>query len=354
MQSRAMQVKAPGGLLEATIVAPPPLDWGWVRVEVIAAGVCGADLGTVASTVPAAFPVTPGHEVAGRIAAMGEGVRGWQIGDRVSVGWFGGSCGACEFCRRGDVVHCAQRKIPGINYPGGWAESVTVPADALARIPEDLDYAHAAPMGCAGVTTFNAVRGAGVRPGGRVAVLGIGGLGHLAVQFAAAMGNEVVAMARGSQRAQMAGDLGAEHYLDIEAGAPGEALSELGGADLIISTIPAPPPLKELMRGLRPRGRVVLLGVDSSTLDFSVAGLVMNAQSITGHLTGSPQDIEDAMRFAVTSGVRPWIERLPLSKAQAAVDRLRRGVVRFRAVLDAAANTPDEDNPVPETERSAW
>ena len=172
------------------------------------------------------------------------------------------------------------------------------------------------PPGCAGVTTFNAVRGAGARAGGRVAIFGIGGLGHLAVQFAAAMGYEVAAMARGSERAQAAADLGADHYFDLDSVPVAEALSALGGVDLIISTIPAPPPLKDLMRGLCPRGQVVLLGVDSSKLEFSVAPLVMNALSITGHLTGSPVQIEETMRFAVVNGVRPWIEQLPLTDAQ--------------------------------------
>jgi len=348
VQTRAMQVQQPGGRVEVASVSPPSLEPGWVRVEVVATGVCGADLGTVATTDPAALPATPGHEVAGRIAALGEGVRGWQVGDRVAVGWFGGSCGTCEFCRRGDVVHCAQRKVPGINYPGGWAESITVPADALARIPEELDFAHAAPLGCAGVTTFNAVRGAGVRAGGRVAIFGIGGLGHLAVQFSAAMGYEVVAMARGSQRAQAAADLGADHYFDLESVPPAQALSTLGGVDLIISTIPAPPPLKELMRGLRPRGQMVLLGVDSSKLEFPVAPLVMNALSITGHLTGSPVQIEETMRFAVVNGVRPWIERLPLTDAQSAVEHLRAGEARFRMVLEAAGRPGEEDTPAEE------
>lgn len=316
-----------------------------MRVEVVAAGVCGADLGTVATADPAALPATPGHEVAGRIAALGDGVSGWQVGDRVAVGWFGGSCGTCELCRRGDVVHCAQRKVPGIDYPGGWADSITVPADALARIPDGLDFAEAAPLGCAGVTTFNAVRGAGARAGGRVAIFGIGGLGHLAVQFAAAMGYEVAAMARGSERAQAAADLGADHYFDLDSVPVAEALSALGGVDLIISTIPAPPPLKDLMRGLCPRGQVVLLGVDSSKLEFSVAPLVMNALSITGHLTGSPVQIEETMRFAVVNGVRPWIEQLPLTDAQSAVDRVRAGEARFRMVLDAAGRPGEEDTP---------
>lgn len=316
-----------------------------MRVEVVAAGVCGADLGTVATTDPAALPATPGHEVAGRIAALGEGVHGWQVGDRVAVGWFGGSCGTCALCRRGDVVHCAQRKVPGMNYPGGWAESIMAPADTLAQIPDGLDFAEAAPLGCAGVTTFNAVRGAGARAGARVAIFGIGGLGHLAVQFAAAMGYEVVAMARGSERAEAAANLGADHYFDLESVPAAEALSALGGVDLIISTIPAPPPLKDLMRGLHPRGQVVLLGVDSSKLEFSVAPLVMNALSITGHLTGSPAQIEETMRFAVVNGVRPWIERLPLTDAQSAVERVRAGEARFRMVLDAAGRPGEEDTP---------
>jgi D-arabinose 1-dehydrogenase-like Zn-dependent alcohol dehydrogenase len=329
-----MRVTAADGPLVAEKVAVPAPAPGWVRVSVIASGVCYADIGT-ARARSAPLPVTPGHEIAGVVAEVGEGVRGWAVGDAVAVGWFGGSCGFCDFCRRGDVVHCAERKVPGLSYPGGWAESVTVPADALARIPEGLDPFEAAPLGCAGVTTFNAVRSAGVPAGGRVAVFGIGGLGHLALQFAAAMGYEVVAIARGTDRESLARQLGALHYIDSTAGAPGAALRRLGGADLILSTATSTKPVAELITGLRVGGRLTMVGVDGGTVEVPAAQLVANSQILTGHLTGSARDIEETMRFALLNDVRPMIERLPLEQAGQAIARLKAGKPRFRIVLDA-------------------
>ncbi|KDN75594.1 alcohol dehydrogenase [Streptomyces olindensis] len=309
----------------------------WVRVSVMASGVCNADLGTAAANgAGTSFPVTPGHEVAGVIAELGDQVEGWAVGDRVAVGWFGGSCGHCSFCRAGDVVHCPERKIPGLSYPGGWAQSITVPADALVRIPDGLDFFDAAPFGCAGVTTFNAVRKAGTRAGGRVAVFGLGGLGHLAVQFAAKLGYETIAIARGGEREKLARDLGAHHYIDSNAQAPGAGLKDRGGADLIVHTASSTAPVDELLTGLNVHGQLTLVGVDAGSVTVPAARLVMNGHTLTGHLTGSPSETEEAMRFAVTNGVRPMIERMPLKQAGEAVSRLRSGAPRFRIVLDAA------------------
>ena len=285
----------------------PPLPDRWVRVSVVASGVCGADLGTTAAT--------PGHEVAGVLAELGAHVEGWSVGDRVGVGWFGGSCGHCGFCRSGDVVHCPDRTVPGVSYPGGWAPSIAVPADALLRIPDELDLFDAAPFGCAGVTSFNAVRKAGVRAGGRVAVFGIGGLGHLAVQFAAKLGYETIAINRGSDREELVRRLGAHHYIDSTAQSPGAALKSVGGADLIVYTASSTVPVDELLRGLKVHGQLTLVGIDAGSVTVPVARLVMNAQTLTGHLTGSPRETEEAMRFAVLSGVCPLIERLPLEQA---------------------------------------
>ena len=307
----------------------------WVRVSVMASGVCNADLGT-ANGAGTSFPVTPGHEVAGVIAEIGDQVEGWAVGDRVAVGWFGGSCGHCSFCRAGDVVHCPERKIPGLSYPGGWAQSITVPADALVRIPDGLDFFDAAPFGCAGVTTFNAVRKAGTRAGGRVAVFGLGGLGHLAVQFAAKLGYETIAIARGGEREKLARDLGAHQYIDSNAQAPGAGLKDRGGADLIVHTASSTAPVDELLTGLNVHGQLTLVGVDAGSVTVPAARLVMNGHTLTGHLTGSPSETEEAMRFAVTNGVRPMIERMPLKQAGEAVSRLRSGAPRFRIVLDAA------------------
>ncbi|MGX1541210.1 alcohol dehydrogenase catalytic domain-containing protein [Streptomyces adustus] len=335
--SVTMVVTRPRGLLHPSFARQAPPTGRWVRVAVVASGVCHADLATAEATGTAtSFPVTPGHEVAGVIAELGDQVEGWTVGERVAVGWFGGSCGHCAYCRVGDVVHCAERKVPGLSYPGGWAQSITVPADALARVPDGLDLFDAAPFGCAGVTTFNAVRRAGIRAGGRVAVFGLGGLGHLAVRFAVGLGYETTAIARGEGREQLAHELGAHHYIDCTAQAPGAALDKAGGADLIVHTASSTAPVDELLTGLNTHGQLTLVGVDAGSVTVPSAGLVMNGHTLTGHLTGSPRETEEAMDFAVTHGVRPLIERLPLKQADEALTRLRSGAPRFRIVLDTA------------------
>lgn len=331
----SMQVAAASAELAPVEVEPGPLGEAEVRLRVEACGVCRADLGLVTSADPAAgFPVVPGHEIAGTVAAVGRGVTWLEAGEPVAVGWFGGSCGHCRFCRAGDVVHCPQRATPGVSYPGGWAQYVTVPADAIALIPEGLAFGAAAPFGCAGVTTFNAVRHAGVPAGGRVAVFGLGGLGHLAVQFAAAMGYETIALARGPARDAAAGELGADRYVDTNDDPPAAVLAGLGGADLVVYTASDTAAAAQLLGGLAVHGRLVLVGVDAGRLEVPVADVVMHAHLVTRQLTGSPRDTEDAMRFAVRNGVRPVIEQLPLRDAATALDRLRHGVVRFRTVLD--------------------
>ncbi|NDZ73545.1 alcohol dehydrogenase catalytic domain-containing protein [Streptomyces sp. SID10362] len=332
-----MVVTEPRGPLRPSVAEPASPPAGWVRVSVAASGVCNADIGTAAATGKrTAFPVTPGHEVAGVIAEIGDQVEGWAVGDRVAVGWFGGSCGHCSLCRTGDVVHCAERKVPGLSYAGGWAQRLTAPADALARIPDGLGFFDAAPFGCAGVTTFNTIRKAGIRAGGRVAVFGIGGLGHLAIQFAAKLGYETIAVARGGDREQIAHELGAHHYVDSDLQAPGAALKALGGADLIVYTASSTAPVDELLAGLGVHGQLTLVGVDAGSVTVPAARLVMAGHTLTGHLTGSPRETEEAMAFAVTTGVRPMIERMPLEKADEAVTQLRSGAPRFRIVLDTA------------------
>jgi alcohol dehydrogenase len=334
-----MRVTKAGAPLVAEGVEPPTPGRGLVRVTVSASGVCHADIGTAAASgAGTVFPVTPGHEVAGVIAELGQSVTRWQVGDRVAVGWFGGSCGQCAFCRVGDVVHCPDRQVPGRSYPGGWAQSITVPADALAAIPDGMDFFDAAPMGCAGVTTFNAIRHAHLRAGGTVAVFGSGGLGHLAIQFAAKMGYRTIAIARGTDRAELAHQLGAHHYIDSATRAPGEALTELGGADLILSTAPTTELVSDLLPGLAVHGRLTLIGVDAGTVAVPAARLIRNGQIITGHLTGSARDTEEAMQFAQTNGVRPMIERMPLEQANEAIARIAAGKPRFRIVLDATGD----------------
>ncbi|MFG2132775.1 alcohol dehydrogenase catalytic domain-containing protein [Streptomyces sp. NPDC048751] len=331
---RAAQVAEPGDAVRVVPVVERPPGVGEVRIDVAATGICGADIGTVRDRAPATgFPITPGHEVAGVIAELGPQVQGWGVGERVTVGWFGGSCGHCSACRAGDVVHCPERKIPGMSYPGGWSSTLTVPATTLARIPEGLSAAEAAPFGCAAVTTFNALRHSGAGPGDLVAVLGIGGLGHLAVRFAAAMGFDTVAIGRGEEKRRLAEELGARHYIDAERQQPGDGLGELGGARLILSTASSSKPLAELVDGLAPHGRLTVVGFDGSPLQLPLAKVVMGARSVTGHLTGSPADTERAMRFAVATGVRPQVRTVPLEEAQQALDIQQEGKARFRTVL---------------------
>ena len=283
---------------------------------------------------PTRFPIVPGHEIAGTVAAIGRRVTWVEVGERVAVGWFGGSCGHCRFCRAGDVVHCLERKTPGMSYRGGWAQFISVPVDAIARIPDGMPFDDAAPFGCAGVTTFNAIRRANLPAGDRVAIFGLGGLGHLAVQFAAALGYETIALARGEGRAAQALELGADRYVDTTEESASEVLTALVGADLIVYPASDTAPAADLIDGLAAHGRLTLVGVDAGRLDIPVAALVFRGRVVTGHLTGSPRDTEDAMRFALRTGVRPVIEHFPLGEAAAALDRMRRGAVRFRAVLD--------------------
>ncbi|MFT3661638.1 MAG: FAD-dependent oxidoreductase [Gordonia sp. (in: high G+C Gram-positive bacteria)] len=340
----AMRVFEAGGPLVAAVAEVSAPSRGWVRIAVRASGVCHADIGTTAAVgAGTSFPVTPGHEISGVIAEVGDDVDRRRVGDRVAVGWFGGSCGRCTLCRSGDVVHCAERMTPGTSYPGGWAQTVTVPADALAAIPDGMDFFDAAPMGCAGVTTFNAIRHAGVPAGGTVAVFGLGGLGHLAVQFASALGHRVIVIARGSDRAAAAHDLGADHYIDCTAEDAARALAVLGGADLLLSTVPTSAPVADLLPGLALRGRLTLIGVDGGDVAVPAAALVMKSQIVTGHLTGSPQDIEETMAFAVRHGIRPVIERRPLGEASEAVTRVAAGRARFRIVLDVEGILMNDD-----------
>lgn len=327
-----MRVHTTDGDLNADQVKFDPPSEGWVTIDVVASGMCRADLGTAAARGKSE-PVTPGHEIAGFISETGSGVNGWKVGDRVAVGWFGGSCGHCRHCRTGDVVHCAERRVPGVSYPGGWATRVHAPASALARIPDGLDFVEAAPMGCAGVTVFNAVRHEVRSTGARVAVFGIGGLGHLAIQFAAAMGHQVIAISRGPEREEAALNLGAEMYIDSNENLPGDALREIGGVDAIISTASSTKSVAELLNGLRPHGRLVMIGVDAEALELPAGPIISHALSITGHLTGSPADTEQAMEFAVRNNIRPVVQTFPLVQAQTALIVLREGQARFRLVL---------------------
>ncbi|QLJ03302.1 alcohol dehydrogenase catalytic domain-containing protein [Streptomyces sp. NEAU-sy36] len=334
---RVAQVAAPNGafeLVEREVPQPGP---GHVRIAVEACGVCHSDALFVGGGLPGVtFPDVPGHEIAGRIEELGEGVRerGWQSGDRVAVGWFGGSCGHCGPCREGDFVVCDNLKVPGWTYDGGFAEKVIAPVDALARIPEALAASDAGPMACAGVTTFNGLRRSPGRPGDLVAVLGLGGLGHLGVQYAVAMGFETVAIARGQQKADFARQLGAHHYVDSTSATPvAEALRALGGAKVVLATAGNSEAISATVDGLAPRGELVAIGADTTPLDISPAQLLMTGRVVRGHPSGTSKDVEDTMAFSVLHGIRPMTEKTPLGDADAAFQKMLAGKARFRMVL---------------------
>ncbi|MEV7285079.1 alcohol dehydrogenase catalytic domain-containing protein [Streptomyces sp. NPDC093252] len=334
---RVAQVTAPNGafaLTEREIPDPPP---GHVRIAVEACGVCHSDAAFVAGALPGVtFPEVPGHEIAGRVAALGERAAeyGWAVGDRVAVGWFGGSCGHCVPCRSGDFIVCRELKVPGWAYDGGFAEQVIAPVDALARIPDALTAADAGPMACAGVTVFNGLRRSSARSGDLVAVLGLGGLGHLAVQYAVAMGFETAALARGPQKADFAKRLGAHHYLDTTgATPPGEALAALGGARVVLATAGSSEAITAVVPGLAPRGELVVIGADTAPLGISPADLIFKAYVLRGHPSGTAQDVADTMAFSVLHHIRPMTETVPLADVGDAFARMLSGQARFRMVL---------------------
>jgi D-arabinose 1-dehydrogenase-like Zn-dependent alcohol dehydrogenase len=316
---------------ELPVPSPTP---GSVRIRVEACGICHSDLLAVNNLWPnIAFPRAPGHEIAGVVDAVGDGVVGFEPGDRVGVGWHGGHDGTCERCRRGDFLGCTNLQIPGFAYDGGYCEYVIAPANALARIPEELTSAEAAPLMCAGVTTYNSLRHTDARAGDLVAVLGIGGLGHLAVQFASRMGFETVAVARGAGKERLARDLGAHHYVDSNAGDVAAALQKLGGAKVIAFTATSAKALEEAMGGLGYDGTMLVLGAASEPASIETAAMIGRRNAIKAWASGTCLDSEETMRFAVLTGVRPMIETMPLERAQEAYDRMLGGKARFRMVL---------------------
>ncbi|GGS68766.1 alcohol dehydrogenase [Streptomyces cinerochromogenes] len=337
---RVVQVAEPGGafeLVEREVPQPGP---GQVRIAVEACGICHSDALFLGGSLPGvSFPEVPGHEIAGRVEELGQGVRehGWHVGDRVAVGWFGGSCGHCTPCREGDFIVCRHLKVPGWAYDGGFAEKVIAPADALARIPEGLAAHDAGPMACAGVTTFNGLRRSSARPGDLVAVLGLGGLGHLGVQYAVAMGFETVGIARGAEKDGFAKQLGAHHYVDSTSGTPvAEALQALGGAKVVLATAGNSEAITATVDGLAPRGELVAIGADSAPLGISPAQLLMSGRVVRGHPSGTSQDVEDTMAFSVLHGIRPMTETVPLEQAGEAYAKMLAGAARFRMVLTMA------------------
>ncbi|MFF3908648.1 alcohol dehydrogenase [Streptomyces sp. NPDC001848] len=334
---RVAQVAAAGGPFEVVEREVPQPGPGQVRVAVEACGICHSDALFVNAGLPGiTFPVVPGHEIAGRIEELGEGVqeRGWQVGDRVAVGWFGGSCGHCMPCRQGDFVVCDNLKVPGWAYDGGFAQAVTAPADALARIPDALAATDAGPMACAGVTTYNGLRRSSAQPGDLIAVLGIGGLGHLGVQYAAAMGFETVAIARGAEKAGLAKQLGAHHYVDSTAGTSvAEALQSLGGAKVVLATAGNSEAITATVDGLSHRGELVVIGAAPEPLGVSPGQLIMRGRVVRGHPSGTARDVEDTMAFSALHGIRPMIETVTLDQAGEAYQKMLSGAARFRMVL---------------------
>jgi D-arabinose 1-dehydrogenase-like Zn-dependent alcohol dehydrogenase len=331
---RAIQVATKGGPFEHVERALPQPGRGQVRVKIEACGVCHSDSIAKDGLFPnVAYPIIPGHEIAGVIDAVGEGVVGWTAGTRVGVGWFGGHCGHCEPCRRGNLVDCRNLAIPGITYDGGYAEAMLAPADALALIPDALSAVDAAPLLCAGVTTFDALRKSGAMAGDVVAILGIGGLGHLGVQFAAKMGFHTVAIARGSEKEKLARELGAHLYLDSQTQDVAAELTRLGGAKTILATVTSGKAMSAVIPGLAVRGKLVVVGVGMDPIEVSGLDLIGGSRSVVGHASGASIDSQDTLAFSALSDVRPKIETMPLARAAEAYDKMMRNEARFRMVL---------------------
>jgi D-arabinose 1-dehydrogenase-like Zn-dependent alcohol dehydrogenase len=331
---RAAQVAKPNGpfeLVEREIPEPGP---GTVRIKVQACGVCHSDVITKTGAFPGIqYPRVPGHEVVGIIDAVGAGVTEWKTGQRVGVGWHGKHCGHCDECRRGDFFACTEdHQVTGINFDGGYAEYMIAPEVAVALVPDDLAPADAAPLMCAGVTTFNALRNSGARPGELVAVLGLGGLGHLGTQYAAKMGFKTVAIARGADKEPLARKLGAVHYIDSQSQDPAKALAKLGGAKVILATVTDGPAMSATQGGLATRGTLMVLGAPPS-LSVSAFVLIAGCRSIRGWYSGTSIDSQDALAFSVLNGVRSMNETYPLEKVSEAYDRMMSGKARFRVVL---------------------
>jgi D-arabinose 1-dehydrogenase-like Zn-dependent alcohol dehydrogenase len=327
---QATKANGPFQVVELDVRDPGP---GEVRVKVEACGVCHSDAVTRGGQYPGlTLPRVPGHEIAGRVDAIGERVTAWKVGDRVGVGWHGGHCFQCKPCRKGDFINCTTAKITGVSFDGGYAEYAVVPSEAVARIPDGLDAADAGPLLCAGITTYNSLRNSGARAGDTVAVQGIGGLGHLAIQFAARMGFHTVAVSRGADKEKLARELGAHDYLDTEKGDAADQLQKLGGADIVLATAPNSPAIASTLNGLRPRGKLLIVAAAFEPLQISGLSL-LSGKSVAGWPSGTAIDSEETMAFSQLTNVRPRIEKFPLAQAEEAFNRVMANRVRFRAVL---------------------
>lgn len=332
---KAMVVRAanePLVLEERAVPEPGP---GQVRIKVHACGICHSDHFVTAQLWPElTLPRVPGHEIAGVIDALGEGVTRFASGDRVGLGWHGGHDGTCAHCLAGQLIHCEVAEITGISYDGGYAEYVIAPAVAVARLADGISFAEAAPLLCAGITTFNALRNAGARSGDLVAIQGLGGLGHLGVQYARAMGFEVAAISRGSDKEGFARELGAHHYVDAKRDDFVDRIQGLGGARVILATAPHARSISQLVPALGIEGNLIVVAAPFEPLEIGAIDLISMTRRIQGWPSGTATDSTDAVAFAVRHGVKPMIERFPLDDAQAAFERMMSGEARFRAVLD--------------------
>jgi D-arabinose 1-dehydrogenase-like Zn-dependent alcohol dehydrogenase len=328
------QITRPGGDFQIVEREIPKPGEGQVRIKVQACGVCHSDVFTKEGQWPGIqYPRVPGHEVVGTLDELGAGVSGWVKGQRVGVGWHGGHDGTCSACRRGDFRNCLNRKVPGISYDGGYQQYMVAPVEALAPVPESLSDVEAAPLLCAGITTFGALRDSGARPGDLVAVLGVGGLGHLAIQFASKCGYKVAAIGRGADSENLAKRLGAAVYIDSGSTNAAEALQRAGGAQVILATAPSSKAMSEAIDGLAPNGKLVVIGVAVEPIEVTPVQLITKVRAIQGWAAGTPADSEDTLRFAELSGVRPMVETYPLERAAEAYARMLSGKARFRVVL---------------------
>ena len=331
---KAVQVSKAGGDFEIVERDIPQPGAGQVRIKVEACGICHSDVLTKEAVWPGIqLPRVPGHEVAGRIDAIGQDVKLWRAGQRVGVGWHGGHCFVCPPCRRGDFILCENGKITGISHDGGYAEYMISPAEAVAALPEELPAEDAAPLMCAGITVFNALRHSGARGGDVVAVQGIGGLGHLGIQYASRMGFHTLAIGRGADKAELARKLGASGYIDSGTANVAEELQKIGGANIILATAPDGKAMGTLIGGLAGNGKLVVVGAAFEPMSVSSLDLIGQQRSIQGWPSGTAMDSEDTLRFSVRSGVRPMIEKYPLAKVAEAYRQMITGKARFRVVL---------------------
>jgi D-arabinose 1-dehydrogenase-like Zn-dependent alcohol dehydrogenase len=333
-QMKTAQIPKPGADFQIIEREIPKAGAGQVRIKVQACGVCHSDVFTKEGSWPGIqYPRVPGHEIAGVIDEVGAGVSAWKKGQRAGVGWHGGQDNTCRECRRGDFRNCQNLQIPGISYDGGYQQYMVAPVEALVALPDSLNNAEAAPLLCAGITTFNALRHSGAFPGDLVAVQGIGGLGHLGIQFANKFGYKVAAIGRGAENAALAKKLGASVYIDSGSTNAAEALQKLGGAKAILATAPSSKAMSELIDGLGPNGRLMVIGATFDPIEVTPVQLISGSRSIQGWAAGTPADSWDTLRFAELTGVRAMIETYPLEKAAEAYARMMSGKAQFRAVL---------------------